>query len=74
MALNVTRIVDWAEQLFGFKVLSADVYFISYFPSQVKLEDVLIISIGSFILCVLATLYPAWRASKVEPAEVIRYE
>ena len=74
MALNVTRIVDWAEQLFGFKVLSEDVYFISYFPSQVKLEDVLMISIGSFMLCVMATLYPAWRASKVEPAEVLRYE
>ncbi|MFQ3211726.1 MAG: lipoprotein-releasing system permease protein [Oceanospirillaceae bacterium] len=74
LALNITGIVDWAEQVFGFKVLSADVYFISYFPSQVNLEDVLLISISSFILCVMATLYPAWRASKVEPAEVLRHE
>jgi lipoprotein-releasing system permease protein len=74
LALNITSLVDWAERIFGFKVLSAEVYFISYFPSQVKLEDVLVISIGSFVLCVMATLYPAWRASKVEPAEVLRYE
>jgi lipoprotein-releasing system permease protein len=74
LALNITQIVDWAEQVFGFKVLSAEVYFISYFPSQVRFEDVLFISIGSFLLCVMATLYPAWRASKVEPAEVLRHE
>jgi lipoprotein-releasing system permease protein len=74
LALNITAIVDWAEQTFGFKVLSADVYFISYFPSHVLLEDVLIISLGSFVLCVMATLYPAWRASRVEPAEVLRHE
>ena len=74
LALNITSLVDWAERIFGFKVLSAEVYFISYFPSQVKLEDVLVISIGSFVLCVMAPLYPAWRASKVEPAEVLRYE
>lgn len=74
LALNITHIVSYVEQLFGFQVLSADVYFISYFPSQVKLEDVLLISISSFVLCVLATLYPAWRASKVEPAQVLRHE
>jgi lipoprotein-releasing system permease protein len=74
LALNITEIVDWAEQMFGFKVLSADVYFISYFPSQVRFEDVFLISVSSFVLCVMATLYPAWRASKVEPAEVLRHE
>ncbi|MBT3436036.1 MAG: lipoprotein-releasing ABC transporter permease subunit [Oceanospirillaceae bacterium] len=74
LALNITAIVDWAEHAFGFKVLSADVYFISYFPSHVLLEDVLVISLSSFVLCVLATLYPAWRASRVEPAEVLRHE
>jgi len=74
LALNITAIVDWAERAFGFKVLSADVYFISYFPSHVLLDDVLIISLSSFVLCVLATLYPAWRASRVEPAEVLRHE
>ena len=74
VALNITELVAWLEQLFGFKVLSADVYFISYFPSQVKLDNIVLIAGVSFILTLLATLYPAWKASRVEPAEALRYE
>jgi lipoprotein-releasing system permease protein len=74
VALNITELVAWLEQLFGFKVLSADVYFISYFPSQVKLDNIVLIAGVSLILTLLATLYPAWKASQVEPAEALRYE
>ncbi len=73
-ALTISDIVAWAENLFGFKILSADVYFISYLPSQLLWEDVAIITSASLLLSFLATLYPSWRASRVQPAEALRYE
>lgn len=73
-ALSISDIVAWAEKAFGFKILSADVYFISYLPSQLLWEDVAIITSASLLLSFLATLYPSWRASRVQPAEALRYE
>ena len=73
-ALTISDLVAWLEHLFGFKILSADVYFISYLPSQLLWEDVAIITASSMLLSFLATLYPSWRASRVQPAEALRYE
>lgn len=73
-ALSISDIVAWVERLFGVQVLSSDVYFISYLPSQLKWEDVILISSASLLLSFLATLYPSWRAAKVQPAEALRYE
>jgi len=54
--------------------LNPDVYFISDLPSQLLLSDVMTISGSALTMSLLATLYPAWRASKVKPAEALRYE
>ena len=62
------------EQLFGVKFLSPDVYYISKLPSQLEWTDVWRIGGVSFFLSMLATLYPAWRASRTQPAEALRYE
>jgi lipoprotein-releasing system permease protein len=51
--------------------LSADVYFIDYIPSQVNLPDVYITLITALVMSLVATIYPAWRATKVEPAQVL---
>jgi lipoprotein-releasing system permease protein len=74
LALNVERIVPLLEMLMGQPFLSPDVYYISDLPSELKRGDVLRISLLSLALGLLSTLYPAWRASRVQPAEALRYE
>ncbi len=56
------------------KFLSPDVYYISELPSEIKADDVLWVTMISFSLSVVATIYPAWRASRTQPAEALRYE
>lgn len=73
-ALNVTEWVAWLEKLVGHKFLSSDVYFINYLPSQLRLEDVVLICTAALSMSFLATLYPAWRAARTQPAEALRYE
>ncbi|WP_425641011.1 lipoprotein-releasing ABC transporter permease subunit [Marinomonas gallaica] len=73
-ALNVSDVIAWLERALGTQFLSGDVYFINYLPSQLEWTDVQYIVTSAFSMTVLATLYPAWRASKVDPAEALRYE
>jgi len=73
-ALNVSELVGWIERISGQQVMSSDVYFISNLPSQLLVSDVLLICSAAFSLSFLATLYPAWRAAQVQPAEALRYE
>lgn len=73
-ALNVTAWVAGLEKLFGHQFLSSDVYFISYLPSELRASDVVLICGAALLMSFLATLYPAWRASRTEPAEALRYE
>jgi len=73
-ALNISDFIAWLEALIGRQFLSADVYFISYLPSQLQWRDVFIISGSGLVMSLLATIYPAWRASRIQPAEALRYE
>jgi len=71
LALNLTDIVSALEQLIGTTFLSGDVYFINYLPSVLHASDVYATVITALIMSFLATIYPAWRATKVEPAQVL---
>lgn len=73
-AFNISAFISWLEGFFGHQFLNPNVYFISYLPSQLQWADVAIISSAGFAMSLLATIYPAWRASRVEPAEALRYE
>ena len=74
LALNIHVVVPFIENLFHVHFLSKDVYYISELPSQLEWRDVITIASVSFVLSLLATLYPSWRASRVNPAEALRYE
>ncbi|MGH8751839.1 MAG: lipoprotein-releasing ABC transporter permease subunit [Burkholderiales bacterium] len=74
LALNIDVVVPFIENLIGVKFLAKDVYYISELPSEVQFWDVAVIAVVSFTLCLLATLYPSWRAARTNPAEALRYE
>lgn len=74
LAMNVSGVIEWVETVLSMKFLSADVYFISYLPSELQWNDVMIVGGAGLIMSLLATIYPAWRASRVQPAEALRYE
>ena len=74
LALNVEEIVPAIERFFGVQFLAPDVYYISELPSKLVWTDVYQIAGMALLLALIATLYPAWQASRINPAEVLRYE
>ncbi len=74
VAQNVFEIVSWLEQLFNTDFLPSDVYYISDITADVKVSEVLTYALSAFAVTILATIYPAWRASRTLPAEALRYE
>lgn len=74
LASNIDSVVGTVERLFGFKVLPPGVYFITHLPSDLQLSDVTSIAAVSCVLAFASTLYPSWRASRVQPAAALRYE
>ena len=74
LALTISDLISWFEATFGIQFLDAGVYFISDLPSQLQWDDVRDIVLAAFGLTFLSTLYPAWRAACVQPADVLRYE
>jgi lipoprotein-releasing system permease protein len=74
LALNIDVVVPALERLFNVQFLDKTVYYISDLPSQLQRADVVTIAAIALLLALLATLYPAWRAARVNPAEALRYE
>jgi lipoprotein-releasing system permease protein len=74
LALNLEALIKWVERTFHVEFLSPDVYYISEVPSDLHWSDVGWIGAIAFVFCLFATLYPAWRASRTQPAAALRYE
>jgi len=74
LALEVDTVVGAVERLFGFQVLPKGIYFINHLPSDLHWDDVATIGLTACLLALVSTLYPSWRASRVRPAEALRYE
>jgi len=74
LAYNVGEVVAFIEWLFSVQFLSNEIYYISEIPSDPQTDDIITVAVVSFALSLLATLYPSYRASKVNPAEALRYE
>jgi len=74
VAYNIDVIVPWIEHLLGIQFLPQQIYFISELPSNPQLSDIAVIGGTSLVLSLLATLYPSWRAARLQPARVLRHD
>jgi lipoprotein-releasing system permease protein len=74
IALNVDVLVPAIERFLGVQFLPREIYFISALPSDVRLNDVMTIGLTSLVMSLVATLYPSWRASRLQPAQVLRHD
>jgi lipoprotein-releasing system permease protein len=74
VAFNIDVIVPFIEHLLHVSFLPRDIYLISKMPSDPQRSDIVPIAVFSLVLAFLATIYPSWRASRVNPAEALRYE
>lgn len=74
LALNITALVAAAENYLGIQLLASNMYYVNYLPSKIDWNDVANICGAALVMSLLATIYPAWRASRTQPAEALRYE
>jgi lipoprotein-releasing system permease protein len=74
LALNISGLLSFVERIFSFQLLPRDIYFIQGLPSDLHGTDVVAVALVALVMAFAATLYPSWRASKVNPAEALRYE
>jgi lipoprotein-releasing system permease protein len=71
VALNLSAIASSVEQLLGIQLLSADVYFVDFLPSELHFSDAVLVIVMAFVMSLIATLYPAWKASQIAPAQAL---
>ncbi len=71
---NIDAIKAWLEGLSGRELFSAEIYFLSHLPAKVDINEVIVVTIMSLVLSLLATVYPSWKASRTDPVEALRYE
>lgn len=74
LAMNVTNVMRFLEAAFGFQLMPAEIYYINELPSDLRAGNVATITVLAFAMSLVATLYPAWRAARTQPAEALRYE
>jgi lipoprotein-releasing system permease protein len=74
LAQNIGLVVPFLEQLFGFSLFPADIYYITELPSELRSRDVIGFALMTLAMSFLSTLYPSWRAAKTHPAEALSYE
>ncbi len=74
LALNIETLLPQIEALFGFEIFPADVYYIAYVPSDLRADDVWIVTIGSILMAILATIPASRRAAAIQPVEALRYD
>lgn len=74
ISFNLEPIINLVQKVTGKNFFSKEIYYLDHFPSHVVMSDVLIISVTAILISFLATLYPAWQASRMLPAEALRYE
>jgi lipoprotein-releasing system permease protein len=74
LSLHVTALANWIQQTFHVQLLTSDVYFVNYLPSKLQINDVIKVMIVALSMSLLSTIYPAWKAARIKPAEALRYE
>ena len=74
VTINIARIQLFLEGLLGGSLFAAEVYFFNIIPSKIDITEIISIILVSLTLSLVSTIYPAWRASKIEPANILRYE
>ena len=74
LAQNLPQVLGWIEAALNATLSPGDVYMISYLRAELQVEDVVLTCVSALVVSFLATLYPAYRATRIQPAEVLRYE
>jgi len=74
LAANASAVMAWLERTFRFRLFDSDVYYVTAIPSRIEVADVVTIAVVALVLTLAATIYPALRAARTEPADVLRYE